>query len=209
MSETAPLSRIPFRVQDESMIANLAGWMRFVGLVIIVMSLIGFFVILPLGAFVGLMADAALQNPEKTVSLAREGMEKAVARTEAEKGPLTQRQREGVAAVEDSLTRLPELLQRNKWGLLGLVLVSLISLGLYTAAGMALWSAADDLGQVARTDLADQDLMAKGLGKVARYFKISVAITVITMVVSTVAALSFATQVAAYVGPAMSQSGAE
>ena len=61
-------------------------------------------------------------------------------------------------------------------------------------AGYQLVTAADDLNKVARTDLADQDLLAAGLGKVATYFKIGVAITVISALVSTVALMSFATQ---------------
>jgi hypothetical protein len=62
------------------------------------------------------------------------------------------------------------------------------------ASGYFLHSAGDELRQVARTDLADQDLMASGLTKVSTYFKLVVANAVITALVSTVAIVSFAAQ---------------
>jgi hypothetical protein len=189
------LSRIPFREQDEAMIASLAGWMKFIGLFTVVAGLFGFFVMLLITAFLGLIMHAAVEKPEEFRRAIREGASKAVARAEQEQGgKLTAEERKALADLEREAGRLPQLLNRNRWAIYGLALTSLLTMALCIVAGYQLVTAADDLNKVARTDLADQDLLADGLGKVATYFKIGVAITVISALVSSVALASFAIQ---------------
>lgn len=195
MSQEPSLSRIPFREQDEAMIASLAGWMKFIGLFTVVAGLAGIFVVLLITAFLGLIMHVAVEQPEELRRAIREGASKVVARAEQEKGgELTEEKRKALAALEREAEHLPQLLNRNRWAIYGLALTSLLTMALDIVAGYQLVTAADDLNKVARTDLADQDLLAAGLGKVATYFKIGVAITVISALVSTVALMSFATQ---------------
>jgi hypothetical protein len=201
MSHVPPLSRIPFREQDEAMIVSLAGWMKFIGLFTVVAGLVGFFVMLLITSSLGLIMHAVGEKPEEFRRAIREGTSKVVARAEQEKGgALTQEQRKALADLERSAERLPQLLNRNRWAIYALALTSLLTMALYIGAGYQLVTAADDLKKVARTELADQDLLADGLGKVATYFKIGVAITVISALVSTAAAISVAAQLGLLLG---------
>jgi len=194
MSQAASLSRIPFREQDEAMIASLAGWMKFIGLFTVVAGLAGFFVVLLITASLGLIMHAAAEKPEELRHAIREGATKAISKAEQEKGGgLTEEDRKALADLQREAERLPELLNRNRWPIYSLALTSLLTMALAIVAGYQLVTAADDLNKVARTDLADQDLLAAGLGKIAIYFKIGVAITVISALVATAAALSITT----------------
>lgn len=194
MSQAASLSRIPFREQDEAMITSLAGWMKFIGLFTVVAGLAGFFVVLLITASLGLIMQAAAEKPEELRRTIREGASKAISKAEQGKeGGLTEEDRKALADLQGQAERLPELLNRNKWPIYSLALTSLLTMALSVIAGYQLVTAADDLNKVARTDLADQDLLAAGLGKLAIYFKIGVAITVISALVATAAALSIAT----------------
>ena len=177
------------------MIASLAGWMKFIGLFTVVAGLAGFFVELLITASLGLIMHAALEKPEELRRALREGASKVVARAEQEKGgELTKEDRKALADLEREAERLPQLLNRNRWAIYGLALTGLLIMALDIVAGYQLVTAADDLNKVARTDLADQDLLADGLGKVATYFKIGVAIAIISALVATAAAISFAAQ---------------
>jgi hypothetical protein len=192
MSQESSLSRIPFRDQDEAMIASLAGWMKFIGLFTVVAGLIGFFTVLLITASLGLIMHAAVEKPEELRHAIREATGKVVTRTEQEKGgELSEQERKALADLERQAEHLPEILDRNRWPIYGLALTSLLTMALSVFAGYQLVTAADDLNKVARTDLADQDLLAAGLGKIATYFKIGVAITILSGLVGTVAAMSF------------------
>lgn len=194
MSQAASLSRIPFREQDEAMISSLAGWMKFIGLFTVVAGLIGFFALLLITASLGLIMHAAKEKPEELRRAIREGADKAISTAEQEKGgKLSDEDRKALANLERQAERLPELLSRNRWPIYSLALTSLITMALSIFAGYQLVIASDDLNKVARTDLADQDLLAAGLGKIAIYFKIGVAITILSALVATVAATSIST----------------
>jgi type II secretory pathway pseudopilin PulG len=148
-----------------------------------------------LASVLGAVLAAAADRPAELVARAREGAQEAAARTEARQGgTLTTGQRESFERIERALPNLPAFLRRNQWSLYGLPVAGLILAGLSIASGYFLHSAGDELRQVARTDLADQDLMASGLTKVSTYFKLVVANAVITALVSTVAIVSFAAQ---------------
>jgi hypothetical protein len=137
---------------------------------------------------------AAKEKPEELRRTIREGASKAISKAEQAKGGgLTEEDRKELADLQREAERLPELLNRNKWPIYSLALTSLLTMALSVVAGYQLVTAADDLNKVARTDLADQDLLAAGLGKLAIYFKIGVAITVISALAATAAALSIAT----------------
>jgi hypothetical protein len=183
------------------MIASLASWMKFIGLFTVVAGLAGLFVVLLITAFLGLIMHAAVEKPEELRRAMREGASKVVVKAQQEKGgELTEEERKALADLKRSAEHLPQLLNRNRWAIYGLALTSLLTMALDIVAGYQLVTAADDLNQVARTDLADQDLLADGLGKVATYFKIGVAITVISALVCTVAAISFAAQLGLVLG---------
>jgi type II secretory pathway pseudopilin PulG len=195
MSVAAKVSRIPFRARDEAMIADMAGWMKFLGIVTIVAGVIAVLTTVLLASVLGAVLAAAADRPAELVARAREGAQEAAARTEARQGgTLTTGQRESFERIERALPNLPAFLRRNQWSLYGLPVAGLILAGLSISSGYFLHSAGDELRQVARTDLADQDLMASGLTKVSTYFKLVVANAVITALVSTVAIVSFAAQ---------------
>lgn len=63
--ESKPLSRIPFRVEDELMIASMARWMGFIGWFVMVVSAIGLFFILLGSLFCMFVLGSSEQMLEK------------------------------------------------------------------------------------------------------------------------------------------------
>src|SRR3954447_3492208 len=80
VSQESSLSRIPFREQDEAMIASLSGWMKFIGLFTVVAGLVGFSVVLLVTASLGLIMHAVAEKPEDLRHAIREGASKAISR---------------------------------------------------------------------------------------------------------------------------------
>lgn len=140
MSE-APLSRIPFRAQDEAMIASMSRWMRFIAVYTIIVGLL-----LLLAALVGvsfLSLSQTLGEPP------------------------------------------PEL--RKLMAEAGALIIAVLATAVFLAAfvvwsGFALYQAGDYFGLVARTDLADQDNLAKGFDKLRMYYKINVLLALAAVV---------------------------
>lgn len=150
----APLSRIPFRTEDELMIISMARWMRFIAMVTIVVGFIMLFVVLTSLVFGSMILSGALPQLRVKVAIAP-----------------------------------PPLL----WALGGF---AILVAGLSVVSGFLLHLASDDFEKVARTDEADQDFLANGLALLGTYFKIHVAVTVLSFVVGVAAAASIVEYVA-------------
>jgi hypothetical protein len=69
-------------------------------------------------------------------------------------------------------------------GIYALMIALLVAGGVAVWAGTVLYRSGDDFNNVARTDLADQDFLARGLDRLRLFFKIQVLMTVFWALVS-------------------------
>ena len=170
MNDTT-LSRIPFQVSDELMIASMAGWMRFVGVIKVVSGLVTLFVLL-----VGIIYIGTALGLEKPT---REGIA-SPSITISVNGTTHQVPLEKVRRVVSE--------QRVTFVALGAF--GLILGGAGVALGFMLFQAADAFDKVARTDAADQDFITAGIAQLNLYFKVSILLGVAAGVVAITAGLA-------------------
>ena len=170
MNENA-LSRIPFRVRDEMTILSMARWMRFVGAIKVVGSLLAAFILLVaiicIGAVINASPTPASGSPSITVSVGN--------RTEHVP------RRSCVALVSE-----------NQVTFYALAAFALILAVAGIVLGFVLYQAADDFDRVARTDVADQDYIAAGVARLNTYFKVSILLGVAAVLVAFAAAIGLA-----------------
>src|SRR5262249_45067333 len=95
------------------------------------------------------------------------------------------------------LGKLGPVLAANKLAFAALGVFALIMSALSTTLGYFLAQAADDFDKLARTDVADQDLLTAGLLRLKAYFKLSVMIVVVGFLVGLTVGLSLAVKYAA------------
>jgi hypothetical protein len=172
------LSRIPFTIRDELMIASMARWMRFIGAVKVVGGLATVFVLL-VGIIFG--GGALTAGPPTNTGADAPSITVSVNGTER-KVPLEKVRR----IVADNQITFYAL------GAFGLIL------GVAgTMLGFVLHQAADSFEHVARTDVADQDYVTAGITQLNTYFKISILLGVAAVLVAITAGLGLVAKISA------------
>ncbi|HXG13151.1 MAG TPA: hypothetical protein VNK04_25560 [Gemmataceae bacterium] len=139
-----PLSRVPFRADEEAMIASMARWMRFIAVYTIIVGFLLFFVVLVIAVF---------------LSVAQ-------------------------GAEDRSLARAREFIEAHAAPLIVLVAAALAAAVVVTWSGFVLYQAGDNFSLVARTDLADQDYLARGFEKLRVYYMIQVLTVVFFVIIA-------------------------
>jgi hypothetical protein len=179
VSENA-LSRIPFRVRDELVIVSMARWMRFIGVVKVVIGLLTGFLLLV--AVISLGSELGSGPPTGTGSGA--GAPSATVTV-------------GLDGRTVSLGTVRRLVAENQTTFFILGLFGLLLAVAGTLLGFVLYTAADDFERVARSDVADQDYITAGVMQLNTYFKVSILLAVATVLVGISAAMSLAVKIQA------------
>jgi hypothetical protein len=164
------LSRIPFSVRDELMIASMARWMRFIAIINVVGGLVMAFLVL-----VGIIYFEAVLKAGPTAGPAAA----APTITVTANG----------ARAEMSGEQLRRIISDNPVTFLGLGGFGLILAVVGTILGFVLYQAADDFDRVARSDVADQDYITAGIAQLTTYFKVSILLGVASVLVAIAAGI--------------------
>jgi hypothetical protein len=152
-----PLAHIPFRMLDELMILSMARWMKFIGVIKVVVSLLTLFLVLVTLIFVGAVMGADLS-----------GMGKA-----------------------------GRLINENRIAFFSLGVFGVI-LGIAgTWLGFVLCQAAEDFERVVRSDEADQDYITAGLVQLKTYFKVSILLGFVVVLVGITAGIALSLKLVA------------
>jgi hypothetical protein len=177
MSDNA-LSRIPFSVRDELMIASMARWMRFIAIISVVGGLIMAFLIV-----VGIIYFEAALKMEPTEKPGAAAPSVTVS----------------AGGVKSQMTpdQLRHIIAANPVTFLALGGFGLILAVVGTMLGFVLYQAADDFERVARSDVADQDYITAGIAQLTTYFKVSVLLGVATALVALAAGIGLVARVSA------------
>ncbi len=178
MSDNA-LSRIPFSVRDELMIASMARWMRFIAIVSVVGGLIMAFLIL-----VGIIYFEAALKMAPT--------EKPGAAT-----PPSVTVSAGGVKGQMTTDQLRHIIAANPVTFLAVGGFGLILAVVGTMLGFVLYQAADDFDRVARSDVADQDYITAGIAQLTIYFKVSILLGVAAALVALSAGIGLAARASA------------
>jgi hypothetical protein len=91
-----------------------------------------------------------------------------------------------------ALGNVGRLVSENPVTFFALGLFALIVTVVSTVLGVVLYHAADDFDRVARTDLADQDNITMGITQLNIYFRVSILLGVVTLLVAITAAFALA-----------------
>ncbi|MGP0063776.1 MAG: hypothetical protein ACLQGP_09285 [Isosphaeraceae bacterium] len=167
------LSRIPFTVRDELMIASMARWMRFIAIISVVGGLITAFLIL-----VGIIYFEAVIRVQPPAGPGAGGATITVTA--------------GGARAQMPADRLRHIIVENPVTFLALGGFALILAVVGTMLGFVLYQAADDFDRVARSDVADQDYITAGITQVTTYFKFHILLGVASLLVAIAAGIGLA-----------------
>lgn len=96
--------------------------------------------------------------------------------------PVTVRLGEGAEAI---------VIERRYLSVAAVAAIVMSAVNIYL--GFVLHEAADNFDQMARTDVADQAFLARGLDSLRRYFQVFVAVAVLTFLVGAAVAVAFTT----------------
>jgi hypothetical protein len=167
------LSRIPFQVRDELMIASMSRWMRFVAIIKVVSGLVMAFFIL-----VGIIYFRAVLKADPTTGLGA--------------GSPTITVSAGGAKAQMSPAELHHIISENPVTFIALGGFALLLSVAVTVLGFVLYEAADDFDRVARSDVADQDFITAGITHLNTYFKVSILLGVSAVLVAIAAGIGLA-----------------
>jgi hypothetical protein len=89
-----------------------------------------------------------------------------------------------------ALGKAGRLVSENPVTFFALGVLALVATVVSTVLGVVLYHAADDFERVARTDLADQDNITAGVTQLNTYFKVSILLGAVTVLVAITAAFA-------------------
>ena len=166
------MSRIPFRVRDELMIASMARWMRFIGVIKVVSGLVTAFLLLVAIIYIG--AELGVASTTGSGPAAETGSTVTVSIP---------------GANISRIVKMRQLISENPVTFSALGAFGLLLAAAGTVLGFILYQAADDFDRVARTDVADQDYITAGITQLNTYLKVSILLGVAAVLVAITAAI--------------------